>query len=378
MIYPEHFTEFLVHFGFESASGVPCSYFAALIEKMEIGQQPKYIRSVNEGDAVALACGAYLGGKKCCVFMQNSGLGNAINPLTSLAIAYQIPLLLFISWRGDPDFNIDPPHHHLMGAITKQLLDLMHIPWMELEQEQDGFPTLSKAVSLMNEKKTPVAILIKKGIFEACRSSNSPSFIERSEPLQKKELFPILFDTQEIFKTLLQNKHPDDVILTTTGLTGRSLYAISDSSAQFYMMGSMGCISSIGLGIALAKPHLKIMVLDGDGALLMRAGALATIGSLQPPNLQHILLNNQSYESTGSQKTAGETVDFVRLAQAMHYPYAVSIDSIDSFKEEVIIRRNLLSFIEVNTSLNSQEASPRIDLTPVQIATRLREHMDKL
>lgn len=365
MLSSQKFVEALIEEGFEGGCGVPCSYFASVLERLNQQKGFRYVDAVNEGNGVALACGAFLGGKKWCVFMQNSGLGNAVNPLTSLAIPYQIPLLLLISWRGDPDHPSEPLHHQLMGEITPQLLTCMGIPWFILNEE-----TLTKALILFRTQKTSVALLIKKETFEQGKGVKSEPAKRFVKPCETRET-PGLFEADEILRALVENKDSHSVLVTTTGWTGRSLYALKDDPSHFYMMGSMGCASSIALGVALAAPKRRVIVVDGDGALLMRAGALAVIGAEKPPNLLHLILNNYSYESTGGQKTAAETVDFTGLAQAMGYPDATILSSLEDFAQKIQRGRGALSFIEILTRpVNTPP--PRIPLAPSQISQRFQ------
>jgi phosphonopyruvate decarboxylase len=380
MINPKRFCSQLKNLGFQIATGVPCSFFSSLIQEMEETSDIKYVNAVNEGDALAIACGAFLGSKKSCLLIQNSGLGNAINPLTSLALTFHIPVLLFISWRGDPEAALDEPQHQLMGRITSSMLELMGITWKILpSDEEEAYVMLIKLTEQMEQSSKPVAILVKKGTFEKVKNEEIKRCYQRRIPFSSKhedilENLPELH-RDEVLYTIQNSIYSEDLIFATTGYTARALYAIKDVPNQFYMVGSMGCVSSLGLGMALARPERRVIVIDGDGALLMRAGALAAIGAECPSNYLHILLNNYSYESTGGQRTVAENVNFTRLALSTGYKKVKRINSLSELNETMKEKQSDLTFIEISTSKSQESKLPRPEEASSKIASRFRENI---
>ncbi len=286
-------------------AGVPCSRLAS----------SGFLMAANEGDAVAMAAGAWLGGGQGGVLMQSSGLGNAVNPLTSLVVPFAIPVLLVISVRTDE------PQHELMGALTRPFLEQMGIacsgeaaPVLASRRSfallqglealagspgLQGGPALSGSPGLEGPAGTPEAL------------SGSPSRSTPVEPVASR---------RAMLAAVQSCTSSSDRLIATTGYTGRELFALEDRANQFCMAGSMGCALSLGLGLALTRPDLRVVVLDGDGALLMRLGSLATAGMLRPSNLVHVLLDNRCHDSTGGQPTASAGVDWCALASACGYP----------------------------------------------------------
>lgn len=338
MLDPVVFGKKLTQIGIRFYSGVPCSLLKPLINYAM--SEVNYLPAANEGDAVAHCAGAWMGGQKSVVLLQNSGLGNTVSPLTSLNYTFDIPVLGFISLRGDPEIK-DEPQHELMGQITCQLLDTLKIAWEILSDDPD---TANKQIENANEyleQRKSFFFVVKKSTFADYPApslkqfpAKPPSSIHRHpESLAK----PLRIDALDVIKHRAQ--HQDDIVLlATTGITGRELYELGHESNQFYMVGSMGCVSAIAIGLALAKPNLKVVAIDGDGALLMRMGNLATLGTLAPKNLCHILLDNGTHESTGGQETVATQLDFPSLASAAGYEHVIRsstpnqlLDSLDSW-----------------------------------------------
>lgn len=318
MLEPKLFGEELKKRGFTFFSGVPCSFLKYLINY--VVNEQTYIMAANEGDAVAICAGAYLGGAKPVFFCQNSGLTNASSPLTSLNYIFHIPVLGFVSLRGEPGVK-DEPQHELMGRITTDFLSLMEIEWEFLEPDLPAaIRQLEKADALF-EKGRSFFFVVRKGTFagEELKKAEMPA---RPAPggapakIEKKQRADALPSRIAALETLVALNDEKTVLLATTGFTGRELYEIKDRPNNFYMVGSMGCVSSLGLGLALTQPDKKIVVLDGDGSLLMRMGALATNAYYAPDNLFHLLLDNNCHLSTGGQATVAHNVDFVGVAAA--------------------------------------------------------------
>ena len=302
--------------GFSFFSGVPCSFLNPLINFAI--NECEYIQAVNEGEAVSIAAGATIGGKKSVVLMQNSGLTNASSPLTSLIFPFRIPILGFVSLRGEPGLN-DEPQHELMGEITAQWLTLMKIHWEYLSDRlEEAAKQVRRAASFI-EKNEPFFFIVKKGTFaktelqeQGIKGNKNAIKVNKN----KDEEYPTRIHA---LKVIQSHSDQDTVLLATTGKTGRELYQLKDDRNQLYMVGSMGCVSSLGLGLSLARKDKKVIAIDGDGAILMRMGCLATNGYNNQSNLLHILLDNQTHDSTGGQFTVSHNVQFVDIAAACGY-----------------------------------------------------------
>lgn len=377
MIPARSFIQATQNLGFGLYTGVPCSYLTSFINYVIDSPSLRYVGAANEGDAVAIASGAELAGVPSIVMFQNSGLGNAVNPLTSLNQIFKIPILIIVTWRGQPDGAKDEPQHQLMGQITPQLLELMQIPWEYFPTEVDEIqPTLERAVQIMRNDKTPYALVMKKGSVESCSlNSNlqvkSYSLTATSAKLESKSSF----SRHEMLKTIQTNIQNNDILLATTGYCGRELYAIEDNQNQFYMVGSMGCVSSLGLGIAISKPQQRVIVLDGDGAALMRLGALATIGYERPTNLIHILLDNQCHESTGGQATVSHSIDFSAIASACGYEKVACVSTPEELENYLKSSSEKLTFLYIKIKSGIPEKIPRPKITPPEVAQRLRQFL---
>ncbi len=305
--------------GFGLWTGVPCSYLTSFIDGVIADPSTRYIPAANEGDAVAIGAGARLGGVPSIVMMQNSGLGNAVNPLTSLCDTLQVPVLLIVTLRGDPEGPSDEPQHALMGRITTGLLDLMGIRWEWFPREaSDVAPCLERAVAHMASSGHPYALVMKKGSVGA--GPPSPPLAQH-RPLARAlpaDEAPRAH-RRDWLRAVQASARPDDLVVASTGYLGRELYALDDRANQLYLVGSMGCASSVGLGIALAAPARRVIVLEGDGAGLMRLGAWPAIAYAGPANLRHVLVDNGCHESTGGQSSLSGTVDFCALAAGSGY-----------------------------------------------------------
>jgi phosphonopyruvate decarboxylase len=304
-------------------TGVPDSTFKHWMTFLHDhhGKDLTNIIAANECEAVAIASGYHLAtGKTAVAYMQNSGLGKTVNPLTSLCDAevYGIGILLMIGWRGIPGTN-DEPQHKKMGRITLSLLGALEIPYDELPEDEANIERLiSKAVSYVKKNSASYAIVIKQGII---RAPNSPK-INTSEYALSREA---------AIAAILNNLDGSEAILSTTGKASRELFENrkkrSEHPRDFYSVGSMGCVASIALGIASQKPNRPVLIFDGDGSIIMQLGALATIGHYKPENLYHFIFDNGCYESTGGQPTVSNSVDFTKIALACGYTFAESVVS---------------------------------------------------
>jgi len=373
MIKADLFVDALKKRGFGLWTGVPCSYLKPFINYVIDDPDQRYVAAANEGDAVAIASGAELGGVRAIAMFQNSGLGNAVNPLTSLTYTFKIPILLIVTLRGEPGGAPDEPQHELMGKITQGMLDLMEIPW-------DYFPTeeaeveaaLERAVSHMESYRTPYALVMRKGSVESHKLRSKPQPRPTFRLVDAKPAGTYESTRNDYLKVIQSAVSGKDLIVATTGYMGRELYACEDRNNQFYMVGSMGCASSFGLGLALSQSGRRVYVLDGDGAALMRMGALATIGYERPENLVHILLDNHCHESTGGQSTVAHSLDFCAIAAACGYAETHSVNDSQALQSLLQVPPPGLCFIHAQMRRGVPENLPRPSVTPVQVARRLR------
>jgi phosphonopyruvate decarboxylase len=313
MISPADFLEQLKHRGIGLFTGVPDSLlknFCALVDDQ--GGDVGHIIAANEGNAIAIAAGYHLGsGKLAAVYMQNSGLGNTINPLTSITDpeVYRIPLLMIIGWRGEPGIK-DEPQHVKQGRITPGQLELLEIPHWILEADSDPKSVLDEAFATLQSSNSPVALLVRADTFSNYKS-------------QRKTPQLSALKREDALRQVLSLASPDDVVLSTTGKTSREVFELrverDEAQRDFLTVGGMGHTASIALGVALGNPARRVLCLDGDGSLLMHMGALAIIGDLKPTNFVHVLLNNGAHESVGGQPTVAGGLDFSAIASAVGY-----------------------------------------------------------
>ncbi|GCD19634.1 thiamine pyrophosphate enzyme [Cellulomonas algicola] len=355
------FLDVLAARGLGPVVGVPCSFLAPAIRRMEDGADVEYLAAANEGEAVAIAVGARLGGRRPVVVMQNSGLGNAVNPLTSLASTLEVPVLLLVTWRGEPGFP-DEPQHRLMGEITPDLLDAMGVRHEILPSDPVVLgERVDDALRHLDATGRPFAFVVRKGTFEKAvpRPPADDDGGAGRPPLRA-----------EVLGAVVDAVGPETVLVATTGYTARELAAGWDRPENLYVVGSMGCASSVALGLATAAPDRRVVVLDGDGAALMRLEALATIGAVQPPNLVHLVLDNGSYESTGGQRTSSAHVDLVGVARACGYGDARSATT-PSAVAEAVRGATGTTFVHVPVSPGTDPDLPRPSIQPPDAARRL-------
>ena len=360
--------------GFTLYTGVPCSYLTPFINYVIDSDKLGYVGATNEGDAVAIAAGAALAGRKPVVMFQNSGLGNAVSPLTSLTWVFRLPVLIYVTWRGEPGGRHDEPQHELMGEITIQMLELMQIPWRHFPRERDKIDeVLDEAVTHIDEQRRPFALVMRHGSVapHALTSDPLPKPLLRSRPTGSP--VPATAKRADILGALQRIMSDKDVIIATTGYTGRELYGLEDRANQFYMVGSMGCASSLGLGLALARPDLRVFVVDGDGAALMRLGAMATVGYERPPNLVHLLLDNNVHESTGTQSTVAHSIDFCAIAAACGYPIVRQHADPNALTRAIQGQERALAFYHVPIERGVRADLPRPSVSPAEVASRFRE-----
>ncbi len=383
MIYARKYFEHATNYGYNWYMGVPCSFLTPFINYTINSTSLNYISAANEGDAVALATGAYIGGQRSVVMMQNSGLGNAVNPLSSLVYTFRVPILLIITLRGDPQLN-DEPQHELMGQITESLLESIKVRWEYFPQKEDAIDSaLIRAEHTMDQEKLPYAFIMRK-------DSVAPHSLKRAKKgdsrkisgIKPVEQFPNKNNRRPTRSAALSSiiertSESTDIIIATTGYTGRELFALADRPNHLYMVGSMGCATSLALGLSLTRSDRRIIVVDGDGASFMRMGNFATIGSYGRSNLIHILLDNSSHESTGGQATTSATVSFAHIAAACGYAECSEGDSLEIL-DSVLKSRNLTGprFAHLRIRQGTPVRLPRPNLRPDQVMQRLITHID--
>lgn len=365
------FGEELRKLGFTFFSGVPCSYLKNLINYAI--NEFDYVAAANEGDAVAIASAAYIGGQKSVVLVQNSGLTNAVSPLTSLIYPFRIPLLGFVSLRGEPGVP-DEPQHELMGRITTQMLELMNVEWQYLSKDLDEAKKQLVQANEQIARNQPFFFVVKKGTFDIEPLKKQQNSIHSNRILQhafKDNQMPARYETLAVINSV---KDRSTVQLATTGKTGRELYEIEDASNNLYMVGSMGCVSSFGLGLALSQPGKKIVVIDGDGSLLMRMGSLATNGYYSPNNMIHILLDNNVHESTGGQSTVSHNIDFVNIAASCGYTRSIHVHNLEELKAclQEWKKTKGLTFLYMKISKQSKDRLARPGIKPHEVKERLQ------
>lgn len=356
----QYFMQQLKEAGFDFFSGVPCSFLTQVINQAIDDPDLNYVPATSEGEALALAAGAWLAGSQAVVMCQNSGLGNMINPLTSLNAPFAIPVLLIVTHRGKPGIK-DEPQHQLMGEITLPLLALLGIPALVLPATPDGMAqAISDAVHHIRERQQTFGLIVEKGIF----SEEAPIAHSSSLPVRA-----------EVLQHLIDLTDEQDVLIATTGKTGRELFTLRDRAANLYCVGSMGYASALAQGLALGAPTRSVTIIDGDGAALMHPGNMATIGHLHSSNLIHVILDNGTYDSTGGQRTLADSVDFSTVARGMGYRSAHRCLSLPELAQAWLAAKQQASgpvLLTIKISGGSLDNLGRPGVTPEQIARRIQ------
>jgi phosphonopyruvate decarboxylase len=379
MISAFSFIDHLRGLGYSQYAGVPCSFLTSLINYVSGDPALDYIGATSEGEAVGITFGAFLAGRKTVTMCQNSGLGNMVNPLTSLNYPFRVPTLLIVTWRGQPELK-DEPQHEQMGKIMHRLLETLEIPCLPFPaNEAEIAKTIEQAEASIEKRKRPFALVMQKGSV-----APHPLSGRRESELVKTDLRQnVLANANKrltrtaAIELILDALVGDEAIIATTGKTGRELFTISDRVNHLYVVGGMGTASAIGFGVAHALPRQPVVVIDGDGAALMKLGVLATIGFYQPPNLLHIILDNEAHDSTGGQQTASGVVRFAALAAAANYHSAFAADRPEEIREAVRLLRHRPgpSLLHVLIQPGSPEKLGRPTVQPHEVKERFSEFL---
>ena len=374
MIRPEFFIEALRENGIDCFAGVPDSLLKNICAYITDHCDAEHnIIAANEGAAVGLAAGHYLAtSQPACVYMQNSGEGNIINPLASLTDSevYNIPVLLLIGWRGRPGVH-DEPQHVKQGKVTTGLLNTMGINFDVLSKEEDkAEKQIAKAIDAL-KKKDVYALVIEKDTFEDYKLQN----VEKNDLTMSRE---------EAIQTVAAALGEKDCIVSTTGMISRELFEYRAAMNQgherdFLTVGSMGHASQIALGIAMAKPDRKVWCFDGDGAAIMHMGSMAIVANKAPKNYVHVVFNNGAHDSVGGQPTVGLKIDLPRVARAVGYPHTYSVSTKDDLMDVLneVKKNNDLSLIEIKVKKGNRKDLGRPTTTPIQNKDALMAFLKK-
>jgi phosphonopyruvate decarboxylase len=361
MIVPERLYNFLQQQGVNFYTGVPDSLLKHFLKFIQDhSKEGEHVITANEGLAIALAAGYYFrAGKLPVVYLQNSGLGNIINPLTSLADKemYAVPVLLLIGWRGRPGTK-DEPQHVKMGRITVPVLEALEVPYYILDAEEtSSFKKIAEAIVIANKEKQPVALLVPEEIFE------------KYAGVDKMDIY--FLSREKVIKQIIDHLEGNETVICTTGKSGREFYeqnliAGKKMSKYFLSVGAMGHAAHIALGIKIGSNE-KVIVLDGDGALLMHMGALPTIAHHAKNNFIHVMINNGSHESVGGQPTEGFFADCCGIAKASGYKNTVCIASDKELQHWLVngLSSEETQFVEIRTNTESRADLGRPAGTPV-------------
>ena len=378
MIRPEFFIEALRKKGIDCFAGVPDSLLknicAYITDHFDAAHN---IIAANEGAAVGLAAGHYLAtGQPACVYMQNSGEGNIINPLASLTDqeVYNIPVLLLIGWRGRPGVH-DEPQHVKQGKVTTGLLNVMGVNYEVLSKEEDkAAKQIEKAAKALANKEV-FALVIEKDTFEDYK-------------LQNVEVNDLTMSREEAIQIVAAALGEKDCIVSTTGMISRELFEYRAAMNQgherdFLTVGSMGHASQIALGIALAQPERRVWCFDGDGAAIMHMGSMAIVANKAPKNYVHVVFNNGAHDSVGGQPTVGLKIDLPAVAKAVGYKAAISVSSKEELEKELSTLNSQLStlggpiLLEVQVRKGNRKDLGRPTTTPIQNKEALMTFLKK-
>lgn len=374
MIRPEFFIEKLRENGIDCFAGVPDSLLKNICAYITDHCDAEHnIIAANEGAAVGIAAGHYLAtGKPACVYMQNSGEGNIINPLASLTDeeVYNIPVLLLIGWRGRPGVH-DEPQHVKQGKVTTGLLNVMGVNYEVLSKEEDkAEKQIAKAIIALQNKEV-FALVIEKDTFDAYT-------------LQSVEKNDLTMSREEAIQTVAAELGEKDAIVSTTGMISRELFEYRTAMNQgherdFLTVGSMGHASQIALGIALEKADRRIWCFDGDGATIMHMGSMAIVAQKAPKNYVHVVFNNGAHDSVGGQPTVGLSIDLPRIARAVGYKHTYSVTTEEDLTDVLseVKSTDGPTLLEVKVKKGNRKDLGRPTTTPIQNKEALMEFLSK-
>jgi len=356
-------------------AGVPDSLLEAFCAYVTDSTDPsRHIITANEGGAVALAAGYHLAtGEMGLVYLQNSGLGNTVNPLTSLADSetYGFPVLLMIGWRGEPGKK-DEPQHVKMGQATAPLLDALGVPQFILpEGEAEAVATIGRSLQYARSASAPFALIVRKGTFQPYE-------------LQGKRPDAYVMSREQAISSVLETLPASAAVVSTTGMPSRELFELREKreeshDSDFLTVGSMGHCSQIALGIALASPRRPVFCLDGDGAVLMHMGGLAIVGSLGAKNFKHVVFNNGAHDSVGGQPTVGCDIDLCAIARGCGYAAALRADGAADLAERLseLVSTDGPALLEVRIRRGARKDLGRPANTPARTKHQFMEFLRK-
>ena len=359
--------------GYDFFTGVPCSFLTEIINRVISDTSLDYVGAASEGEAVAIASGAWLAGRKTVVMCQNSGLGNTVNPLTSLNHPFRIPTMIIVTWRGQPGIT-DEPQHELMGPITPELLDTMRIPHAVFPQSEDEIASaLAQAQKTMDETDLPFAFVMPKGSVAPETLDESPRVLPPRGTLTDYSEGGMRPTRLQALECHLAQVPESAGVIVSTGKSGRELFTLDDRDQHLYQVGSMGCASGMALGVALNSDR-KIFALDGDGAVLMKMGALATVGAYQPKNMIHVVLDNGVHDSTGGQSTVSASVEFAEIALSSGYATAAKCDSVSGLEKayHTALASDGPHLIHMRIQAGSLKELGRPTVKPPEVARRFK------
>jgi len=370
MIDPQAFLQYLTSEGLNSFFGVPDSLLKSLNSEIAASEDVRdHVVCANEGAAVGCAVGHFLGsGDMAVVYLQNSGLGNTVNPLLSIAdpSVYSVPMLIVIGWRGEPGVK-DEPQHMRQGELTAQLLNDLGVVTRSVTREDhaDWREKVGFLIDWSRRERRAVALVVGKDTFQLSQKSKNLS----SGPNQLLR--------ESALEIVISKIPPEDLTVATTGMLGRELYELRNSQKEdvrdFLNIGGMGHTSSIALGLSLAQPGRRIWCLDGDGSAIMHLGSLAVIAGEKPKNLKHIIFNNRAHDSVGGQPTAAESFSFAPVATALGYELGLTATTDDEITNgvEKLLERSGPALLEINIRRGSRKDLGRPRESP-------RELIDKM
>ena len=364
----QKFIDALGSHGFGPYVGVPCSYLRPFIDYVIDRNDLSYVAATNEGEALAIAAGAQLAGRRPVVMLQNSGLGNLVNPLASLTYPFRIPALIIVTLRGDPSQK-DEPQHELMGRVTSDLLRVLEVEHETFPASDDAIAAaVQRAVTHQDKSGLPYAFILRQGVVTEYTPKSAGVAANATQPTRRQAL-------EAIHGAMLR----ESVVVATTGKTGREWFEVDDRDRNLYLVGSMGCAPSVALGLA-REISAPVIVLDGDGAALMRLESLASVGSLKPARFVHVVLDNEAYDSTGAQRTISAGVDFPAIARACGYVSAESVQGLDALGAAVKRAQTAAGphLIHSRIALSTSAEVGRPSVGPRDVAKRLRNALSSV